>query len=131
VLEINGAGEERTALVKSAAATLSAFAPPGIGVGDRVLAMARPENVEILMDADGRDEPGVISGTVDQIVFEGPTVRLTVDADGTPIELMASGLERLALLNRESMRIRFRLQDVTLVKEEGRRAVEEARSREA
>src|SRR5688572_27977946 len=66
VLEISGAGEERTALVKSAAATLSAFAPPGIGVGDRVLAMARPENVEILMDADGRDEPGVISGTVDQ-----------------------------------------------------------------
>jgi ABC-type Fe3+/spermidine/putrescine transport system ATPase subunit len=131
VLEIAGSGETRTALVKSAAATLSAFAPPGIGVGDSVLAMARPENVEILTDAEGQDDRGVLSGTVDQIVFEGPTVRLTVDADGTPIELMASGLERLALLNRESMRIRFRLQDVTLVKAEGSRAFEEARSIEA
>jgi ABC-type Fe3+/spermidine/putrescine transport system ATPase subunit len=131
VLEIHGSGENRMALVKSAAATLSAFAPPGIGVGDKVLAMARPENVEILTDGDDRDEPGVVSGTVDQIVFEGPTVRLTVDADGTPIELMASGLERLALLNRESMRIRFRLQDVTLVKAEGNRTAEEPRSREA
>jgi TOBE domain len=91
--------------------------------------MARPENVEILTDGDGRDEAGVISGTVDQIVFEGPTVRMTVDADGTPIEVTASGLECLALLNRESMRIRFRLRDVSLVKGE-QSAVEQASRRQ-
>jgi putative spermidine/putrescine transport system ATP-binding protein/spermidine/putrescine transport system ATP-binding protein len=118
VLEISGSGESRTASVKTATAMLSAFAPADVQVGDTVLAMARPENVEILTDSDGRDEAGVISGTVDQIVFEGPTVRMTVDADGTPIEVTASGLERLALLNRESMRIRFRLRDVSLVKGE-------------
>ena len=119
VLAIDESGESRTATVKTASATLTAFAPPGISAGDNVLAMARPENVEILTDGDSHGEPGVISGTVDQIVFEGPTVRMTVDADGTPIEVTASGLERLALLNRESMRIRLRLRDVTLVKAEG------------
>jgi ABC-type Fe3+/spermidine/putrescine transport system ATPase subunit len=131
VLEINGEGEARTATVKTAAAVLSAFAPAGIGVGDKVLAMARPENVEILIDAERSGEAGTISGTVDQIVFEGPTVRMTVDAGGTPIEVTASGLERLALLNRESMKIHFRLRDVTLVKAEDSRAVEQSRSREA
>jgi hypothetical protein len=62
------------------------------------------------------DAPDVLTGVVDQIVFEGPTVQLTVDVDGTSFRIMSSGLERLSLLNRESMRIRFRFGDVTLVK---------------
>jgi hypothetical protein len=60
----------------------------------------------------------VLSGIVEQIVFEGPTVRLTVDVEGTPIKVTSGGLERLSLLNREAMRIRFRFRDVTLVKPE-------------
>jgi hypothetical protein len=64
------------------------------------------------------DGPDVLSGTVDQIVFEGPTVRLVVDVDGTEIKVTSSGHERLDLLNKGSMRVNLRLQDVTLVKPE-------------
>jgi ABC-type Fe3+/spermidine/putrescine transport system ATPase subunit len=119
VLAIDGAsGETRTATVKTANTTLTAFAPPEIRVGDEVLALARPENIEILTNGAEPDGFDILTGTVDQIVFEGPTVRLTVDVDGTPIKVTSSGLERLSLLNTESMRVRLRLQDVTLVKPE-------------
>ncbi|HET7055537.1 MAG TPA: TOBE domain-containing protein, partial [Thermomicrobiales bacterium] len=119
VLAIDGAsGETRTATVKTANATLTAFAPPDIRVGDEVLALARPENIEILTNGAEPGGADILTGTVDQIVFEGPTVRLTVDVDGTPIKVTSSGLERLSLLNTESMRVRLKLQDVTLVKPE-------------
>jgi putative spermidine/putrescine transport system ATP-binding protein len=116
VLSVSDTGENRTAAVETAHGTLTAFAQPGIEVGDAVLALARPENVEIMTDGAMPDAPDVLTGVVDQIVFEGPTVQLTVDVDGTPFRIMSSGLERLSLLNRESMRIRFRFGDVTLVK---------------
>jgi ABC-type Fe3+/spermidine/putrescine transport system ATPase subunit len=117
VLSIDeSSGDTRTATVETANARLIAFAPPHIGVGDDVLALARPENIEILTDGVASDEPGVLSGVVEQIVFEGPTVRLVVDVDGQPIKITSSGLDRLSLLHREAMRLRLRLQDVTLVK---------------
>ena len=116
VVEVHDSGENRTATVRTPSATLTAFAPPEIMTGDEVLALARPENIEIL--TDGGDGPDVLSGVVDQIVFEGPTVRLTVDVNGIPLKVTSSGIERLSLLNKESMRIRFRLRDVTLVKPE-------------
>ncbi len=119
VQSIDGAsGETRTATVQTTNATLTAFAPPDIRVGDEVLALARPENIEIVPNGAGAEEAGVLSGVVDQIVFEGPTVRLVVDVDGTPIKVTSSGHERLELLNKESMRVNLRLQDVTLVKPE-------------
>ena len=40
----------------------------------------------------------------------------TIEVDGKPIKVTASGLERLELLNKESKRLSLRLQDVTLVK---------------
>jgi putative spermidine/putrescine transport system ATP-binding protein len=116
VLSIVDSGENRTATVQTAHGTLTAFAQPGIESGDAVLALARPENVEIFTDGTGSEAQDALEGVVDQIVFEGPTVRLTVDLDGTPVKILSSGLERLSLLNRESMRIRFRLADITLVK---------------
>jgi putative spermidine/putrescine transport system ATP-binding protein len=119
VLSIDGAsGETRTATVKTSNTTLTAFAPPDIRVGDEVLALARPENIEIVPNGAGTDSPDVLSGTVDQIVFEGPTVRLVVDVDGTPIKVTSSGHERLDLLSKGSMRVNLRLQDVTLVRPE-------------
>src|SRR4029078_9498687 len=106
------------ATVKTSNTTLTAFAPPDIRVGDEVLALARPENIEIVPNDAGTDSPDVLTGTVDQIVFEGPTVRLVVDVDGTPIKVTSSGHERLDLLCKGSMRVHLRLQDVTLVRPE-------------
>ena len=82
VMSIDGvSGETRTATVKTSSATLTAFAPPDIRAGDEVLALARPENIDILPNGAGAEEPDVLTGIVDQIVFEGPTVRLVVDVE--------------------------------------------------
>ena len=108
-------GQQR-ASVQTGSVTLSAFAPAGVGVGDRVLAFVRPENIEVLGDGAGRDEPGVVEGTVEQIVFEGPSIRLTVDADGTPLKVTVGGVERLTLLDAGQRRLRLRLREVSLVR---------------
>ncbi|MFL5760148.1 MAG: ABC transporter ATP-binding protein [Thermomicrobiales bacterium] len=110
-------GGEPTALVDAGGTTLRAFASDGIRQGDRVLAFFRPENVEVLTDGEGRDEPGVFEGAVDQIVFEGPTVRLTLDVDGTALKIAVGGIERLTLLDVGSKRLRVRPRQVSLVKE--------------
>ena len=106
---------QRLALVQANGASLRAYAPPALGPGDEVLAFIRPENIEILHDGEGEGEPGVVEGTVDQIVFEGPTVRLTVDAAGFPLKVTVGGLERLTLIEGDRRRLRLRLREVSLV----------------
>jgi putative spermidine/putrescine transport system ATP-binding protein len=118
VIEIRPSGEgETSALVEAAGTTLNAFASDGLKQGDRVLAFFRPENIEVLGDGERRDEAGVFEGLVDQIVFEGPTVRLTLDCDGTPLKVAVGGLERLTLLDVGKKRLRVRPRQVSLVKE--------------
>jgi ABC-type Fe3+/spermidine/putrescine transport system ATPase subunit len=108
-------GDTRTAVVSAGGLTLRGFAPDGLSVGSDVLAFVRPENIEILTDADGRDEIGVVEGSIDQMVFEGPTVRLTLDANGTPLKVTVSGHERLTLIDASQRKLRLRLQDVSFV----------------
>lgn len=107
----------RTARVKAGAVELSGFAPESLAVGDRVLAFVRPENIEVVGANTRREGDGLVSGTVEQIVFEGPTVRLTVDVDGVPVNVSASGVERLTLLDKGDKQVTLRLQDVSLVKQ--------------
>jgi hypothetical protein len=64
------------------------------------------------------DGPNLIRGRVDQIVFEGPTVRLIVDAGGVPIKATAGGLGRLTLLDQERRDVVLRFQDVTVVRDD-------------
>lgn len=112
----DGAEGERRATVRTHGITLSAYAPSGLTTGEQVLAFVRPENIEVLPDGEGRDEPGVVEGRVDQVVFEGPSVRLTVDADGLPLRVTISGVERLTLLDASHRRLRLRLREVSLVR---------------
>jgi ABC-type Fe3+/spermidine/putrescine transport system ATPase subunit len=90
--------------------------PGNLQVGDRVLAFVRPENIEILSNGAEGDGQNLLRGRVEQIVFEGPTVRLLVDVDGTPIKVAAGGVERLTLLDKERRDVSLRLQDVTVVR---------------
>jgi ABC-type Fe3+/spermidine/putrescine transport system ATPase subunit len=106
----------RIATVKSERVTLEAPAGANLKIGDPVLAFVRPENIEILSDGTGRDETGVIEGKIDQIVFEGPTILLTIDADGTPIKVIVGGVERLTLLDATNRRLRLRLREISLVR---------------
>jgi ABC-type Fe3+/spermidine/putrescine transport system ATPase subunit len=119
VIALEPAAEEepRRAVVESAGLRLTAPDPGGLQPGDRVLAFIRPENIEVLADG-APGEPGIVEGTVEQIVFEGPTVRFTVDAGGTLLRVSVGGLERLSLLDAANRRLRLRLREVSLVRDE-------------
>lgn len=112
-----GQDGRRTATVSAGAFALRGLAPGPLSVGDRVLAFVRPENIEVV-GADIRDEAdGLVTGTVEQIVFEGPTVRMTVDVAGIPLNVSASGVERLTLLDKGDKQVTLRFQDVSLVQQ--------------
>jgi hypothetical protein len=89
-----------------------------VRVGDNVLAFVRPENIEVMLDSGPADEPNLVRGRIDQIVFERPTVRLVVDADGVPIKATAGGLGRLTLLAQERRDVLLRLQEVMVVRDD-------------
>ena len=91
--------------------------PGNVQPGERILAFVRPENIEVLQGGD-TEEPNTVRGRVEQIVFEGPTVRLVVDANGTAIKAIAGGLSRLTLLDKEQRDVILRLQEVTVVRDE-------------
>jgi ABC-type Fe3+/spermidine/putrescine transport system ATPase subunit len=112
-----GEDGQRTATVSAGAFQLRGLALEPLSVGDRVLAFVRPENIEVV-GGDIRDEAdGLVTGTVEQIVFEGPTVRMTVDVAGTPLNVSASGVERLTLLDKGDKQVTLRFQDVSLVRQ--------------
>jgi ABC-type Fe3+/spermidine/putrescine transport system ATPase subunit len=112
------AGESGLVDVRAGGIRLRGLDPGNVRVGDRVLAFVRPENIEVMMNSRVADEPNLIRGRIDQIVFEGPTVRLIVDADGVPIKATAGGLGRLTLLDQERRDVVLRLQEVTVVRDE-------------
>ena len=92
--------------------------PGNVRVGDRVLAFVRPENIDVLERPPAPDETNLIRGRIDQIVFEGPTVRLIVDVDGIPIKVTTGGLGRLTLLDKEQRDVTLRFQEVTVVRDD-------------
>ena len=105
------------AVVETVGVSVRAVAPANVVAGDSVIVFVRPENIEVLDDAEARDETeGVVSGTLGHIVFEGPTVRLTVDAGGTPLQVNVSGVDRLTLLDRESQTLRLRILEPSIVR---------------
>lgn len=113
-----GAGEPRLVEVQAGPLRLRGLDPGNVGPGSPVLAFIRPENIEVLADRGSHDEANVARGRVEQIVFEGPTVRMTVDVGGTPIKVAAGGIERLTLLDKDQREVKLRMQDVTVVRDE-------------
>src|ERR671910_261139 len=111
-------GEPRLVDVRAGAMRLRGPDPGSLRVGDKVLAFVRPENIEVLVTTGVADETNLVRGRIAQIVFEGPTLRLIVDADGVPIKVTAGGLERLTLLDQERRDVVVRLEGVTVVRDE-------------
>ena len=111
-------GEPSLVEVLAADLRLRGSDPGNLQAGDRVLVFVRPENIEVLADGAGADGANILRGRVEQIVFEGPTVRLLVDVGGTPIKVTAGGIERLTLLDKERRDVGLRLQEVTVVRDD-------------
>ena len=112
------AGEPGLVDVRAGGMQLRGLDPGNMGIGDKILAFVRPENIEVLEDGPAPDEPNLVRGRVEQIVFEGPTVRLIVDVAGIPIKATVGGLGRLTLLDKERRDVLLRLQEVTVVRDE-------------
>jgi ABC-type Fe3+/spermidine/putrescine transport system ATPase subunit len=111
-------GEPGLVDVRAGSMQLRGLDPGNVRVGDKVLAFVRPENIEVILDGEPAEEPNLVRGRIDQIVFEGPTVRLIVDAGGVPIRATASGLGRLSLLAQEQRNVVLRLQEITVVRDD-------------
>src|SRR5215217_5197244 len=92
--------------------------PGNLRVGDEVLAFVRPENIEVMVNSSLAEEANLVRGRIDQIVFEGPTVRLIVDAGGVPIRATSGGIGRLSLLAQEQRHVVLRLQEITVVRDD-------------
>jgi ABC-type Fe3+/spermidine/putrescine transport system ATPase subunit len=110
-------GEPGLIDVRAGSMRLRGLDPGDVRVGDSVLAFVRPENIEVVASAIA-EEPNLAHGRIDQIVFEGPTVRLVVDAGGIPIKATASGIGRLTLLAQEQRDVVLKLQEVTFVRDD-------------
>jgi len=51
-------------IVESQGLQLRAYDPIGLKPGEPVQPFARPENIEVLSNGAGRDEPGVLESTI-------------------------------------------------------------------
>jgi len=111
-------GEPGLVDVRAGGMRLRGLDPGNVRVGDKVLAFVRPENIEVILDGEPAEEPNLVRGRIDQIVFEGPTVRLIVDAGGVPIRATSGGIGRLSLLAQEQRNVVLRLQEITVVRDD-------------
>ena len=114
VSELNGAGDERRAVVTAGKLTIRCRAPDELSVGDEVVVYLRPENIAILQDgADGYEN--VVEGTIDRVIFEGSTAQLRVDVDGREIRADVTGGQRLELIDRRGA-VRLGFDDATIIR---------------
>ena len=83
-------------------------------IGDRVVAYLRPEDVVVLQDGEGAEFENVIEGTIERVIFEGPTAQLRVDIGGRELRADISGGRRL-LFAKGHGRVRLGFNEVTLI----------------
>lgn len=111
-----GPDGDRQAVVQAGSLRLQAIGPTGLKPGDHVLAFIRPEHIHVERGEPAAEDPSIVEGKIEHIVFEGATVRFTMDADGTPLTVAVGGTERLTLLDSSQQRVRVRIMDVSLVR---------------
>ena len=111
--EDNDAPEQSVTLLATGM-ELHARHTPELRTGQAVLAYIRPENIAVLADGDTTHYDNVVEGTIDRVIFEGPTAQLRVDVGGHELRADVSGTERLTLVQRAG-RVRLGFNDVTVI----------------
>lgn len=88
--------------------------PSGFAVGEDVTACVRPEDIEILAEAEW-NSTGATRARVTESIFMGNTTRLHVDAKGTILKVDLRGPERFSYLNAKDKEIALAMKKCTLI----------------
>ncbi len=96
-----GAGDVEPAdhklTVTSGDLTLECRSQEPLEIGDAVVAYLRPEDLVLLADDEPTDTPNVVTGTIERVIFEGPTAQLRVRVGGRELRVDVGGVRRLTL----------------------------------
>jgi ABC-type Fe3+/spermidine/putrescine transport system ATPase subunit len=111
---VEDGAHERSVTLLATGIELHARHTPELRTGQAVLAYIRPENIAVLADGDTTHYDNVVEGTIDRVIFEGPTAQLRVDVGGHELRADVSGTERLTLVQRAG-RVRLGFNDVTVI----------------
>jgi spermidine/putrescine transport system ATP-binding protein len=110
----DGEGETAAWLIDASGRTLRGADRPGLAVGQSVVAYVRPEDIEIVPQGSPNGFANTVEGTIDRVIFEGPTAQLRVDVGGRELRVDVSGNERLELMHRDG-RITLGFDEVTVI----------------
>jgi hypothetical protein len=83
-------------------------------VGDEVFVYLRPENLVVLGDGEEGRFENVVEGTIERVIFEGPTAQLRIDVGGRELRADVSGGRRLELIEGRG-KVRLGFDDVTVI----------------
>jgi len=114
VTGIEGAGDAARTIVSSGELVLRTRSLAPATIGDRVVAYLRPEDVTVLQEGEAADFENVIEGTIERVIFEGPTAQLRVDVGGRQLRADVSGGRRLIFPEGRG-RVRLGFNDLTLI----------------
>jgi putative spermidine/putrescine transport system ATP-binding protein len=114
VTELEGTPETGRTVVAASGLTLRCRNRPGIGPGDSVLVYVRPEDIKVLDEGAEGGHENVVDGTIDRVIFEGPTAQLRVDIGGREIRADVTGSQRTTLVSRQG-RVRLAFDEATLI----------------
>ena len=110
----DGEGEAARWLIDAGGRTLKGADRPGLSIGQSVVAYVRPEDIEIVANGSPNGFANVVEGTIDRVIFEGPTAQLRVDVGGRELRVDVAGNERLELMHRDG-RITLGFDEVTVI----------------
>jgi len=85
-----------------------------VGVGDRVVAYLRPEDIHVLDEGAAPGQPNVVDADVERVIFEGPTVQLRVRVGDRPLRVDVGGGRRLTLAD-GVRKVRLEFGDLTVI----------------
>jgi ABC-type Fe3+/spermidine/putrescine transport system ATPase subunit len=117
VTGIEGVGDAARTIVSSGDLVLRCQTGVPVTIGERVVAYLRPEDVVVLQEDEPADFENVVEGTIERVIFEGPTAQLRVDVGGRQLRADVSGGRRLIFPEGRG-RVRLGFDDLTLIRAE-------------